>query len=338
MKNAIKVMFLGFLLCSVMELQAQTANYDVIPQPQQVQLKGGPAFELTASTVIAYPDGNELMRRNAEFLREYIKKNTGLKLGLTTNPMRMNCINLSLNTSLKTGEEGYMLVVDDRGISLMAAAENGIFYGIQTLRKSLPIVRDAAQVALPAVQITDAPRFGYRGIHLDVSRHFFDVDVVKQAIDLYKREVDLIICDEAHRTTGLVLKDKDESNFTKVHRNDFIKAEKRLYMTATPRLYSANIKVKAKENENIDVLCSMDDPEWYGEEFHRLSFNDAVSQGLLSDYKVLVLTVSEEDVPETIRTSIKEKYNRAVERELLTELNCRSASRATMVLPVSKIR
>ena len=184
MKNAIKVMFLGFLLCSVMELQAQTANYDVIPQPQQVQLKGGPAFELTASTVIAYPDGNELMRRNAEFLREYIQKNTGLKLGLTTNPMRMNCINLSLNTSLKTGEEGYMLVVDDRGISLMAAAENGIFYGIQTLRKSLPIVRDAAQVALPAVQITDAPRFGYRGIHLDVSRHFFDVDVVKQAIDM----------------------------------------------------------------------------------------------------------------------------------------------------------
>ena len=153
------------------------------------------------------------------------------------------------------------------------------------------------------------------------------IDVVKQAIDLYKREVDLIICDEAHRTTGLVLKDKDESNFTKVHRNDFIKAEKRLYMTATPRLYSANIKVKAKENENIDVLCSMDDPEWYGEEFHRLSFNDAVSQGLLSDYKVLVLTVSEEDVPETIRTSIKEKYNRAVERERLTELNFDDATK-----------
>ena len=153
------------------------------------------------------------------------------------------------------------------------------------------------------------------------------IDVVKQAIDLYKREVDLIICDEAHRTTGLVLKDKDESNFTKVHRNDFIKAEKRLYMTATPRLYSANIKVKAKENENIDVLCSMDDPEWYGEEFHRLSFNDAVSQGLLSDYKVLVLTVSEEDVPETIRTSIKEKYNKAVERERLTELNFDDATK-----------
>ena len=153
------------------------------------------------------------------------------------------------------------------------------------------------------------------------------IDVVKEAIDLYKREVDLIICDEAHRTTGAILKDKAESNFTKVHNNDFIKADKRLYMTATPRLYSANVKVKAKENENIDVLCSMDDEQIYGQEFHRLSFNDAVSQGLLADYKVLVLTVSEEDIPETIRTNIKEKYNRAKEKERLSELNFDDATK-----------
>ena len=153
------------------------------------------------------------------------------------------------------------------------------------------------------------------------------IDVVKEAIDLYKREVDLIICDEAHRTTGVVLKDKAESNFTKVHRNDFIQAKKRLYMTATPRLYSANIKVKAKEDERIDVLCSMDDEATYGEEFHRLSFNDSVSQGLLADYKVLVLTVSEEDIPETIRTNIKDKYNRAKETERLSELNFDDATK-----------
>lgn len=153
------------------------------------------------------------------------------------------------------------------------------------------------------------------------------IDVVKEAIDLYKREVDLIICDEAHRTTGAILKDKAESNFTKVHSNAFIKADKRLYMTATPRLYSANVKVKAKENENIDVLCSMDDEQIYGQEFHRLSFNDAVSQGLLADYKVLVLTVSEEDIPETIRTNIKEKYNRAKEKERLSELNFDDATK-----------
>lgn len=152
------------------------------------------------------------------------------------------------------------------------------------------------------------------------------IDVVKEAIDLYKREVDLIICDEAHRTTGVVLKNKEESNFTKVHKNDYIKAKKRLYMTATPRLYSANIKVKAKENENIDTLCSMDGPE-YGEEFHRLTFNDAVDQGLLADYKVLVLTVSEEDIPESIRTNIKTQYNKAKEKEKLTELNFDDATK-----------
>ena len=153
------------------------------------------------------------------------------------------------------------------------------------------------------------------------------IDVVKDAIDLYRREVDLIICDEAHRTTGAILKDRNESNFTKVHNNDFIQAKKRLYMTATPRLYSANIKVKAKENENIDVLCSMDDENIYGAEFHRLTFNDAVAQGLLTDYKVLVLTVSEEDIPETIRTRIKSQYNMASEKDKLKEMNFDDATK-----------
>jgi len=153
------------------------------------------------------------------------------------------------------------------------------------------------------------------------------IDVVKSAIDLYKREVDLIICDEAHRTTGVVLKDKKESNFTKVHRNDFIQARRRLYMTATPRLYSANITARAKADENVDTLCSMDNAEWYGEEFHRLSFNDAVSQGLLSDYKVLVLTVDEKSIPEIIRAHIKEQYSKASEKDKLKELNFDDATK-----------
>ncbi len=153
------------------------------------------------------------------------------------------------------------------------------------------------------------------------------IDVVKEAIDRYGREVDLIICDEAHRTTGLVLKDKAESSFTKVHKNEYIRAKKRLYMTATPRLYSANIKVKAKENDRIDVLCSMDDVEWYGEEFHRLTFNEAVAQGLLADYKVLVLTVSEDDIPEGIRENIKANYTRASENDKLKELNFDDATK-----------
>lgn len=153
------------------------------------------------------------------------------------------------------------------------------------------------------------------------------IDVVKEAIDKYGREVDLIICDEAHRTTGVVLKDKEESDFTKVHRNDFIRAKKRLYMTATPRLYSASIKVKAKQDENVDVLCSMDEAEWYGEEFHRLSFNDAVAQGLLADYKVLVLTVNENDIPSEISARIKASYTNAADKDKIKELQFDDATK-----------
>jgi predicted helicase len=153
------------------------------------------------------------------------------------------------------------------------------------------------------------------------------IDVVKEAIDMYGRVVDLIICDEAHRTTGVILKSKSESNFTKIHNNDFIKAEKRLYMTATPRLYRDSVKVKAKQDENVDVLCSMDDENIYGEEFHRLTFSDSVSQGLLTDYKVLVLTVSEDDIPKDIRESIKTKYTMAADKEKIKELQFDDATK-----------
>ena len=153
------------------------------------------------------------------------------------------------------------------------------------------------------------------------------IDVVKDAIKEYDRVVDLIICDEAHRTTGIVMKNRDESNFTKVHNNDFIQAKKRLYMTATPRLYSDNVKVKAKQDENLDVLCSMDDTKIYGEEFHRLSFNDAVRFGLLTDYKVLVLTVSEDDIPMDMRDKIKRQYTNAEDKEKIKELQFDDATK-----------
>ncbi len=187
-------------------------------------------------------------------------------------------------------------------------------------------------LAIPATTNTNSilrqlQQYDKNGCRVVIFSTYQSIDVVKEAIDKYGREVDLIICDEAHRTTGVILKDKAESNFTKIHSNDFIRAKKRLYMTATPRLYSANVKVKAKEDSNVDVLCSMDSKELYGEEFHRLSFNDAVSQGLLADYKVLVLTVSEEDIPQEIRTSIKDNYNFASDKDKLQELHFDDATK-----------
>ncbi|GHT21620.1 helicase [Bacteroidia bacterium] len=122
------------------------------------------------------------------------------------------------------------------------------------------------------------------------------IDVIAKAQKQFNNShsFDLIICDEAHRTTGVTLSNEDESAFVKVHNNDFIVAKKRMYMTATPRLYHDDAKKKAVDNDM--VLCSMDDKKLYGEEFYHIGFGEAVNKGLLSDYKVLVLTVNENDM------------------------------------------
>lgn len=137
------------------------------------------------------------------------------------------------------------------------------------------------------------------------------IEVISKAQDslevIYGEEsvFDLIICDEAHRTTGVSLANEDESAFTKVHNNDFIKAKKRLYMTATPRLYDDNTKSKAAQNDA--VLCSMDDTALYGEEIYRIGFGEAVDLGLLTDYKVLILTLSDKDIPPAVQKMIADE-------------------------------
>lgn len=130
-----------------------------------------------------------------------------------------------------------------------------------------------------------------------------------------------IICDEAHRTTGVKIADRDESNFTKIHSDDNVQGRKRLYMTATPRLYGESAKIKASEKDCI--LCSMDDKALYGEEFYRVNFSYAVQNGLLTDYKVLVLTVCEDDVPDNIKRDITNS---------ITELNFDDTSKLIGVI------
>ena len=113
---------------------------------------------------------------------------------------------------------------------------------------------------------------------------------------------DLIICDEAHRTTGISLKGAEESAFIKVHDNDFIRAKRRLYMTATPRLYTDEARKKAEESDV--VLCSMDDVSLYGDEIYRIGFGEAVEKQLLTDYKVLILAVGDKDITPALRDVI----------------------------------
>lgn len=104
-------------------------------------------------------------------------------------------------------------------------------------------------------------------------------------------EFDLVICDEAHRTTGVAMTGESPSEFMKIHDDDVVRAKHRLYMTATPRIYDDQSQKKAEENDYL--VASMDNVETYGPEFHRLGFGKAVERDLLADYKVLILTVSE---------------------------------------------
>jgi predicted helicase len=129
---------------------------------------------------------------------------------------------------------------------------------------------------------------------------------------------DLIICDEAHRTTGVTLTGEDESAFVKVHDANFLLGKKRLYMTATPRIYGDDAKSKAKELSA--EIASMDNVEQFGHELHRLGFGEAVGKSLLSDYKVLVLAVDEKYVSKTFQKQIASKDN---------ELNLEDATKIT---------
>ncbi len=145
-------------------------------------------------------------------------------------------------------------------------------------------------------------------------------ELVSQKI---KAEFDLIICDEAHRTTGVSLSKENESAFTKVHDNDIIKAKKRLYMTATPRLYDETSKSKAAQNDA--VICSMDDEEIYGEEIYRIGFGEAVERNLLTDYKVLILTMSEKDVPVAVQNIIADENSEITSDDASKLIGCINA-------------
>lgn len=120
-------------------------------------------------------------------------------------------------------------------------------------------------------------------------------------------EFDLVICDEAHRTTGATFAGEDESNFVRVHSNEHVRASKRVYMTATPRIYGDVAQAKAKKDDI--ALCSMDDEALFGRELHVLTFSESVQRDLLVDYKVIVLTVDEAHISRSLQTMLSDENN-----------------------------
>jgi len=133
------------------------------------------------------------------------------------------------------------------------------------------------------------------------------IDVVAQAQQQGLPEFDLIVCDEAHRTTGVTLSGEEESAFVRVHNQDYIQGKKRLYMTATPRIYADSSRSKAEEVGA--VLTDMNNAEFFGEEFHRLGFGEAVQIGRLTDYKVLVLAVDESYISKRFQRLLADENN-----------------------------
>lgn len=177
-------LFFILLACAVLPCLAApvvTADYNVVPLPNSVTMTGDGPFELTPSTTVAYPEGNKDMERNAQFLARYVNDATGMALSVVPGKAKKG-IRLVLDKKV-SGEEAYTIMVDKKGVTIAGSTPKGVFYGVQTLRKSLP-VGAAPVVELPSVKISDSPRFVHRGMMLDCSRHFFPLEFVKRYIDL----------------------------------------------------------------------------------------------------------------------------------------------------------
>lgn len=171
-------------LCFSCTKEKMVADYEVVPLPQNVKQDGNVSFTLNGNTKIVYPSGNELLKKNATFLAAYIEELTSLKLSVGEGSDATNAIVLTAKLD-NENKEAYRLTVGKEKITIDGASEAGNFYGIQTLRKAIPLtVGKSVDIQLPGVTINDYPRFQYRGMHLDISRHFMSVDDVKTYIDM----------------------------------------------------------------------------------------------------------------------------------------------------------
>jgi hexosaminidase len=179
------------------------AAHRIVPVPLSVVPGSGAPFTLSATTTIIAPEGNAEVTRTAEMMASLLRVPTGLPIPVTASNAAAprGAIVLRLGGPASLGSEGYELTVSADSVRIVASAPAGVFHGFQTLRQLLPAAieselnfgRRAAPVwAVPAGQITDRPRFAWRGAMLDVARHFFSVQEVKQFIDvlaMYKMNI-----------------------------------------------------------------------------------------------------------------------------------------------------
>ena len=171
-----RLISLLFICCSF-SVSPVWAQYEVLPMPQSISLQQGEPFVLNGDEQILAGEG---LQQEAEFLQAYLKDMTGLTLPIAQKRVKkVSYIELAVSPKV-TEKEGYVLYINKKGVTITGGSAAGVFYGIQTLRKSLsPDTR-----TLTSATVTDAPRFSWRGMHLDCSRHFFSIAFIKKFLDL----------------------------------------------------------------------------------------------------------------------------------------------------------
>lgn len=177
----VAIIGIAILTLSSCQKQIETADYQVVPLPKEISLTDEKPFILDKNTVI---ECQKDLQKEADFLADYIEDIYGFRPRIMDAENDMNnVIYLALEPNDFANDEAYQIVVNERVIKITSSNNPGIFYGIQTLRKSFPVDNNVTKIAFPAGVINDWPRFAYRGMHLDVSRHFFPIDSIKVYID-----------------------------------------------------------------------------------------------------------------------------------------------------------
>ena len=193
MKKLSFFLFIALVIASTLSANAQRAEYDVIPLPKEVKVDSANVFVLKNGMGVSFDASNEEVYRNVLFFRQWVEETTGITLKLAPGDKKAS-VRMSLDYPKAKGEvesdlteqqkEAYMIKVDKKGIAIIARQPIGLFRAAQTLRKSLPIVKNADKVELPYAEILDEPRFEYRGVLLDCGRHYFTVEFIKKFLDV----------------------------------------------------------------------------------------------------------------------------------------------------------
>lgn len=170
------ILLIGLYPMSVLAQQ----SVNIIPEPVKIEHLSG-EFNLSANTVIQYDVQNKDLQEVVQFFNQQLRNSFGTALPI--NKSGQNTMRLRIQNLTSIGEEGYQIEVTSKSIMIQANSKGGIVYGLQTLLQMLPENHNKAAFKIPCIRITDYPRFKYRGMHLDVGRHFYPVSFIKKYID-----------------------------------------------------------------------------------------------------------------------------------------------------------